>query len=279
MNPISNTAYYCCGVRKLDANMPDSLCNDHYAGRFMDEHGKKIFEPFRSETLSNLCCAVRCQIIDNMVRAVLHEDVNTSIVSLGCGFDSRPFRLQGGRWYEVDEAPLIDLKNDRMPISECPNPLMRIAINFSEESLIEKLACIGKDQPILVIFEGVAMYLSRSVMSNTLQQLKRLFPKHILITDLMTQKFAELSKGTIYEKLSAIGAKVEPAMENPRRFFLDHDYIEHEYIAHFTHAAKTSALWRWAKISRPFSWLMSNVIYRAVNDYGVHRFELDSCTL
>lgn len=36
MNPISETAYYCCGVRMHDAQMPNSLCNDHFAQRFME---------------------------------------------------------------------------------------------------------------------------------------------------------------------------------------------------------------------------------------------------
>ena len=54
MNPISNTAYYCCGVRMDDAERTPSVCNDRYARRFMDEQGLRIFEPFRGETLPNI---------------------------------------------------------------------------------------------------------------------------------------------------------------------------------------------------------------------------------
>jgi len=33
---LSNTAFYCCGVRMLDAEQEFSLCGDHYAERFLE---------------------------------------------------------------------------------------------------------------------------------------------------------------------------------------------------------------------------------------------------
>ena len=41
-NPVSNTAYYCCGVRMDDARQPSPLGNDIYAARFMDQRGLTI---------------------------------------------------------------------------------------------------------------------------------------------------------------------------------------------------------------------------------------------
>jgi len=64
MNPISNTAYYCCGVRMEDAKKIRSICNDVYAERFMDEKGRQIFEPFKSEKMSNISNRPQGQVFD-----------------------------------------------------------------------------------------------------------------------------------------------------------------------------------------------------------------------
>lgn len=42
MKPISNTAFYCCGVRMQDAENPKSICQDIYAKDFMDARGLAI---------------------------------------------------------------------------------------------------------------------------------------------------------------------------------------------------------------------------------------------
>ena len=62
MNTISNTAWYCCGVRMEEAERKKSVCNDYYAKRFMDEKGMKIFEPFKSETMPNISNITRCRV-------------------------------------------------------------------------------------------------------------------------------------------------------------------------------------------------------------------------
>ena len=68
MNSVSNTAYYCCGIRMLDAEHPHPICGDQYARLFMDENGLAIFEPFRSETMPNISNATRCRIFDDHLR-------------------------------------------------------------------------------------------------------------------------------------------------------------------------------------------------------------------
>ena len=47
MKPVSKTAYYCCGVRALDAAAARPVCGDEYADRFMTPEAWGLFEPFR----------------------------------------------------------------------------------------------------------------------------------------------------------------------------------------------------------------------------------------
>jgi O-methyltransferase involved in polyketide biosynthesis len=98
MKPVSRTAFYCTGVRALDARAPRPVCGDRFAERFMDEAAWRIFEPFRNFTAPNASNITRHRIIDDLLRDRLAAQPGLRIVLIGAGFDSRAYRLKGGRW-------------------------------------------------------------------------------------------------------------------------------------------------------------------------------------
>ncbi|HEX5575638.1 MAG TPA: class I SAM-dependent methyltransferase, partial [Gemmatimonadales bacterium] len=138
--PVSKTAYYCCGVRALDARASHPVCGDQYAERFMSSDAWTLFERFRGLRAPNASNIVRHRLIDDLLRARLARQPDAAIVIIGAGFDARAFRLPGGRWIELDEPALINLKEARLPAREAPNPLTRVAIRFGSESLEAALA-------------------------------------------------------------------------------------------------------------------------------------------
>ena len=264
MNPISNTAYYCCGVRMLDAEHPRSLCHDHFAKRFMDERGMQIFAPFRSETLPNISNTVRCQLIE-------HPD--SLIISIGAGFDSRPFRIKGGEWVEIDESQIIECKNEKLPIAECTNKLTRIVIDFSSETLTEKLSAYRTQQNIIIVIEGVFMYLENEAIEATISQLKTLLPKHILLCDLMTRPFFEKFAQSVHNKLVEAGAQFTTRPDKPADIFQQNGYIQTVHTPKFKRALELGVLWDRAKIPAPIAKLLYKKIMRNISGYAIHSFE------
>jgi methyltransferase (TIGR00027 family) len=256
MNPISNTAWYCCGVRMDDARRPDSLCNDHYAQRFMNEQGLRIYEPFRSETMPNLSNAVRCRIIDDLVQAEIAQDSSTRIVTIGAGFDTRPYRLAGGDWVEIDEPQIIEHKNTRLPVAECPHPLRRIAIDFATGSLDEVLAGIGNGRPVVFVIEGVFMYLEESAIAQTLATLLRHFPRQVLVCDLMSRRFFEKFGASIHRKLVTVGASFTPRPDDPAAVMRRSGYFETDVIPMMVRAMEWGVLGKRAHIPRPVARFM-----------------------
>ncbi len=273
MNPASNTAYYCCGVRMLDAAHAHSLCHDIFAKRFMDERGMQIFEPFRSETLPNISNTVRCYIIDEAIRSQLIAQPDSLIITVGTGFDSRPYRLAGGNWVELDEPQIINVKNEKLPIAECTNKLTRIAIDFTKETLVEKLAAYGQHQAIVIVIEGVFMYLEDNAIETTIKQLQTLFPKHILLCDLMTKKMFDQFARSVHDKLVEAGARFTARPDKPTEIFKQNDYVEHSCTPMFKRASELGVLWDRAKIPAPIAKLLSRTIMKNISGYAVHRFE------
>ena len=210
MKPISNTAFYCCGIRMLDAQSPRPVCADQYAKRCMDARGLEIFRQFGGESGPNISNVARHRYIDDFLRAELAREPRLRVILIGCGFDSRAFRLSGGTWFELDEPQLIAYKNEALPASEAPNPLQRIPIDFGTDSLEEKLRPLAGPAPTVFVIEGVTMYLTVDSLRATLDVLQRLFPDHRIVADLMTARFINSYGRNIRRIVASLGAQMIP---------------------------------------------------------------------
>jgi methyltransferase (TIGR00027 family) len=230
MKPISKTAFYCCGVRMQDAESSNPVCNDVYAKEFMNKDGLQILEAFKDETSPNASNVARHRIIDDLLRQELLVNPNLSVVIIGAGFDSRAYRLQGGTWVELDEPQVIAYKNERLPVSISENELHRIAIDFSTDSLEEKLSSFADHSPVVIIIEGVFIYLEEEIIRQLLQTLRRLFPHHKLICDLMTKDFCENYGKSLHEKITEMGTSFKFTVDTPQAVFLENGYRRLEEI-------------------------------------------------
>lgn len=275
MNPVSNTAYYCCGIRMEDAKRKYSVCNDIYAQRFMDERGIQVFEPFKSEKMPNISNITRCRLIDDHLRAELANNSDLNVISIGAGFDTRPYRLAGGHWLEIDEPQIISHKNEILPVDECSNPLRRISINFAHESLADKLKGEEKDRHTIFVIEGVFMYLDSEAINNTLIALQEYFPKHALYCDLMTNKFFYKFAQSVHKKLVASGGTFSERPNAPEDVFINHHYTLIDRTPMFKRAGELGLLWSEVKIPTFISWLMLNVFMKDLSGYAVHRFDFE----
>jgi methyltransferase (TIGR00027 family) len=210
VKPISNTAFYCCGIRMRDAESPRPVCGDRLAKLFMNEHGSEIFNRFGGERGPNLSNVARARYIDDLLRLHLTANPALQVVLIGCGFDSRAFRLTGGSWLELDEPQLIGYKNERLPAAKAPNPLRRITIDFETESLQEKLRPFAGAVPTVFVIEGVTMYVTAESLRATLEILRSLFSDHQVIVDLMTRTFIDTYGTTIKHIIAQLGAEMIP---------------------------------------------------------------------
>ena len=223
-NPISRTAYYTLGVRAADAESATPICGDTFAGRFMNDEARRVWEEFKSFTVPNASNAARHMMIDEHLRRALVADPAGTVVIIGCGFDTRAFRLAGGRWFEFDEPEILTYKESRLPVRSAPNPLMRVAVEFARESLAEKLAVTGSPANVHVVIEGVFFYLTHAQRQALLQTLEASFPRHTVYIDLMRKSFFDKYSREIHVKIAGMGATFTDMVEQPERLFLDSGY-------------------------------------------------------
>ncbi len=213
MKPISNTAFYCCGIRMRDAESDRPVCGDQFAKLFMNEQGREIFQRFAGERGPNMSNVARARYIDDLLRARLAANPKLQIVLLGCGFDSRAFRLRGGAWFELDEPGIISYKEERLPAVQAPNPLQRIPIEFETESLQGKLEALVPLAPSAFVIEGVTMYITSDSLRSTLALIRSRVPDHQVIVDLMTRRFIDTYGSTVKRIIAQLGADMIPGDE------------------------------------------------------------------
>ncbi len=228
LTAISRTAFFCCGIRAQDAESANPICGDTYADDFMTDEGRSILARFATTgQRRNVSNVVRARMIQDDIGTRLRRNPELQVVNIGAGFDSRAYRLTGGNWLEFDEPAIIEHKESCVPSSTCPNPLRRIAVDFSAGELSDALSrhC-DPTAETLVVIEGVFMYLERSEVIDLLEAVAETLPRHALICDLMDKTFFDKHVGELHDQIVALGSEFKFLEDRPEKVFLDNGYLQ-----------------------------------------------------
>lgn len=224
MPPISDTAFFCCGIREQDAHSRFPICNDVYAKDFMTEQGRIAYQKYQPGYFARGLNYARPRVIDNLITCRLRVNPELKVVLVGAGFDSRAYRLAGGDWLEIDEATIISHKNSCLPVDKCPNSLKRVTIDYAKDSLVDILNDNNSELDYLFIVEGVFMYLDVKEIETLLSALGAVKKRHTLICDLMTHSFINVFGRKSKKLFDEMGAVIKCQTDNPEDLFSEKDY-------------------------------------------------------
>lgn len=192
LNPISTTAYWTLIARIQDAEAASPLCGDYLAKRFSSSESEQARAKFGQLESAAANIVARHRIIDDYLADRLRRDPSVLVVLLGAGFDTRAFRFGGGKWVELDENNIIAHKNALLPATQCPNPLTRISVAFERqpvEGVLSNLSGYGDSGAVIVVAEGVLLYLSEEQVESLINGVSAAFPNASIVCDLMSAEF------------------------------------------------------------------------------------------
>jgi Leucine carboxyl methyltransferase len=101
---VSDTAFWVAHYRALETKRSDALFRDPLAERLSGDRGEKIAGTMPGRFLTAWAVVVRTCIIDDYIRTAVEGGVDT-ILNLGCGLDTRPYRMDLPKsllWVEAD---------------------------------------------------------------------------------------------------------------------------------------------------------------------------------
>jgi methyltransferase (TIGR00027 family) len=157
-------------ARALDADAEHPILGDRYAKELVD---RLDFDWRRTgQSLKHApSVTARGAHFDNWARQFLAAHERAVVLHLGCGLDSRAFRLEphaGVDWYDVDYPDVIALRRQLYP---SPEGYHLVAASVTDPAW---LAEIPGDRPVLLLAEGVTMYLTED---DGLALLRRALPQ------------------------------------------------------------------------------------------------------
>jgi len=141
--------------KAMDAAVENPILGDRFAADAVariDYDFKELKLPSGGE----ITLPMRARHFDQWTRAFLATNPESTVLHLGCGLDTRVYRIEPGpkvRWFDVDFPDVIALREQLYPERD---GYRRIGASVTD---LAWLNAIPGDTPVLVVAEGLVMYL------------------------------------------------------------------------------------------------------------------------
>jgi len=265
IQPLPLTAFYCCALRAKDAASAKPYCGDTFAARFIDDGVLAQLAPALRIGPPGVSNVARHRIFDDIVREALAKNRARRIILLGAGLDTRAFRMEGGQWWEFDDASLFALKEAKLPANTAPNPLTRTAVDFTRTELHHSLAPLAGDDEALVVLEGVSMYLTSAALEKTAVTVRAVLPRATIVCDLMSPTFRERYSKSLRRELGRLGAHFAPYTTHPRLALEAAGYRATDVVS-IVGRAREAGLFRVPR------WILNSLLRELRDGYAVWTF-------
>lgn len=161
---ISDTAYGVAIYRAIETERPDAHFHDRFAHILAGERGKQIMQLGGGKS-AGWSLVVRTCVIDELILQSIKKEGIDTVLNLGAGLDTRPYRLflpASLHWIEVDLPSVIDYKQQKLasvqPVCSLESVKLDLTDLAASHALFTKINSTAKK--VLVITEGLIVYLT-----------------------------------------------------------------------------------------------------------------------
>src|SRR5438874_9698721 len=158
--------------KALDAAAPNPILGD----RFAADAVARIDYDFRQLKLpsgGDITLPVRARHFDQWTRAFLAANPASTVLHLGCGLDTRVYRIDPDpqvRWFDVDYPDVIALRGQLYPERE---GYRCIGASLTDLAWLDT---IPGDTPVFVVAEGLVVYLHEHEGTRLFRRITEQFP-------------------------------------------------------------------------------------------------------
>jgi O-methyltransferase involved in polyketide biosynthesis len=187
--------------KALDAAAAEPILGDHFAAAAVARIDVD-FTQLKLPRGAEVTLPLRAWHFDQWTRAFLAAHPAATVLHLGCGLDTRVDRIDPGpmvRWVDVDFPDVIALREQLYPERE---GYRRIGASVTDLAWLD---AIPGDRPVLVVAEGLVMYLREPDGTALFRRITEQFPSGQLAFDGYSRAMVRL-----VSRLATVrGAKVE----------------------------------------------------------------------
>jgi O-methyltransferase involved in polyketide biosynthesis len=189
--------------------MPDSVLHDRFAAEVI-QHVDYDFTRLKVTRDMAISLALRASILDTWVEEFIADHPDAVILHLGCGLDSRVWRVSpppSVLWFDVDYPEVIELRNRLYPQRE---GYQTIASSVTNPALLH---AVPSDRPTMIVAEGLLLYLKEHEVLRLLEDLIAHFDSGEFAFDGYSQLCLTLLR--LNPTLRATGASVHWGIDDP----------------------------------------------------------------
>ncbi|MBT2323290.1 class I SAM-dependent methyltransferase [Variovorax paradoxus] len=192
-----------------ESRLPDSLLHDRFAAEALGriDYDFSKLQVSRDDMIG---IAMRAHILDGWTREFIAKYPRSTVLHLGCGLDSRVFRIDpppSVRWIDVDFPEVVALRRRLYPERESYS---LIGASVTEPGW---LAAVPSYRPAMVIAEGLFMYLAEDAVPQLLARITRHFPGGHVAFDSFSRLGLRLVRH--HRSVRATGATLRWSMDDP----------------------------------------------------------------
>ena len=195
---VSDTALMVAGCRAVESEDPAGFVHDPFAARLAGERGMAMFQALPHAFMMRFGIAIRTRFLDELLGELLASTRLSTVVSVGAGLDTRPWRLElpaDLRWIEVDFPEMLDYKESLMASEKPYCRRERLSADLNNPELRRAIYDAVGPEPALMITEGLLMYLPAATVQSLAAEPWRESGIAHWISDITTSTFSQALGG------------------------------------------------------------------------------------
>jgi len=229
----------------------------------MSEHYQGVGSWSMWKDIGCTIIATRAATFDLLTNRYLADHPQASVLHVGCGMDSRVFRVDppaSVQWFDVDYPDVIDLRRQLFPERVAAYHLVGAQLDD-----LHWLDEVPRDRPGLLIAEGVLHYLSETEVKALLNAVAAHFPGGQMIFDICNSFIVKRAGSNV----GGTGATYKWGLDDPQdikqlepKLELVKEYRPSEQVAFSRFPLWWRALYRVQEINLTLRRMERTLVYR-----------------
>src|SRR5579864_3818630 len=195
---VSDTALMVAACRAHENELEDAFVRDPFAARLAGERGVAILDALPHANLMRLGIAIRTRFVDELLGDALTTYPIGTVLSVGCGLDTRPWRLDLSpdlRWIEIDFAGVLDYKDRHMSGERSRCRRERLTVDLNDAAQRRVMYEATGPSSALMITEGLLLYLPAATVDALAAEASTDSGVAHWISDITTSAFSKVLGG------------------------------------------------------------------------------------
>ena len=207
--------------------------------------------------------ATRAATFDLLTTRFLADHPDATVLHVGCGMDSRIFRIDppaGVQWFDVDYPDVIALRHQLFPERNAAYHMIGAQLDD-----LRWMDDVPRDKPGLLIAEGVLMYLSEAEVKALLNAVVDHFPGGQMIFDVVHPFILKRAGSNV----GSTGATYKWSLDDPQdikqlepKLELIKEFRMHELVGFSRFALWARALFRAQEVNPTLRRMNRPIVYR-----------------